>query len=143
MSSHDTTLRQLKPGEHCRITEEQWAERLESGGRPPFHQWGSCFLVDDDGTVWLWFRDISGRGRHTAACLDAERGARAREGVVAVEAAARHVADLLAAARERGESSLDEQRAEMTASDKFKQLADELYRELMTFGPQERDSAGS
>ena len=48
MSDPELTLRRLKPGEHCRITEEQWHERLETGSPPPFHQWGSAFLVDED-----------------------------------------------------------------------------------------------
>jgi hypothetical protein len=140
MTEHKSTVGRLKAGEHCRITEDQWAERLESNP-PPFHQWGSCFLVEEAGLVWLWARDISGEGRHTAACLDAARSARAREGALEVEAAARRVADLLTAARERGQSTLDEQRAEMGASEAFTELAQQLYKELATFGPPRRDSA--
>lgn len=135
MSDPNLTLRRMKPGEHCRITEELWAERLEAGGPAPMHQWGSCFLIDEGDAVWLWFRDTNSTGRHTAACLDTERSLMAREGVVAVEAAAKRTADLLAASRQRGSSTLDQQREEIAASEEFTRLADELYRELMTFGP--------
>jgi hypothetical protein len=142
MTGSDVTLRRMQPGEHCRITEEQWAQRLEAGDPAPFHQWGPCFLVDEGGVVWLWIRDTSSQARHTAACLDAERSARAREGIVEIEAASRHTADLVAAARVRGQSTLDQQREEMAASEHFMQLSDGLYRELMTFGPPRRESAG-
>ncbi|MDG2148071.1 MAG: hypothetical protein P8N09_00960 [Planctomycetota bacterium] len=133
MTGRESTVARLGPGEHCRITEDQWAERLESDP-PAFHQWGSCFLVEEEGLVWLWARDVSGEGRHTAACLDVARSARAREGVMEVEAAARRVADLLTAARERGQSTLDEQRVEMRASEAFTELAEGLYKELTSFG---------
>ena len=140
MSDPRRTLARLGPGEHCRITEELWHERLQD--TTPFHQWGSCFLEERDGDVWLWFRDPSSNARHTAARLDVAGSARAREGVEAVEAAARHAADLVTAARERGASTLDQQREEIAASTAFTSLADDLYRELLTFGPRPGGAAG-
>jgi hypothetical protein len=125
----------LLPGEHCRLTEEAWYALLES--HEPLHQWGSCFLVDGGpgAPVWLYWRDPGGTGRHTAACLDAARSARAREGVAQLEAAARRVADLLAAARTRGGSNLEQIREEQQASAAWQELGETLYRELLPLRP--------
>ncbi len=137
MSSMERTLQRLQPGEHCRISEERWAQELERG--EPLHQWGSCFLTQgssgDDSAVWVWFRDSTPEGRHTAAHLDPQATARALQGVLEVEAAARRSADLVTATRERGRSTLDQQREEVAASEQFTLMAEELYRELLTFGP--------
>jgi len=141
MTGSRATLDRLKPGEHCRITETQWFGELE--GCEPFHQWGSCFLVEDaaaPGGLWLWFRDPSGAGKHTAARLDPARSRRAREGVARVEQVSDRVADQLREAAERGSSSLDEHRAQGDASEAFTALADALYKELLTFGPPRPDS---
>jgi hypothetical protein len=129
------THRRLQPGEHCRISEDEWAAVLTAS--EPLHQWGSAFLVDEGPPghlVAAYVRDDSGAKRHTAFRFDAARSARARQGVEQVEALARAAADLVSAQQETGASleQLDQQRA---ASDAYVAAAEALYRELLALGP--------
>jgi len=123
------TSERLLPGEHCRIEEHEWYERLEQG--EPLHQWGSCFLLPIGDSLWLFLRDVTGAGRHTAAHLDAERAATARAGVEALEVTARALADQLAATRARGSSDMSELRAEQAATEAFRAEAEALYQALL------------
>ena len=76
----------LMPGAHCRISEDEWFHFLQAG--EPLHQWGAAYLVDEgEGAyVRVYLRDDSGQSGHLCMRLDAERSARARAGVAAVEA---------------------------------------------------------
>lgn len=125
----------LEPGEHCRISEEQWFARLERS--EVLHQWGSAFLVDEGepGPVRAYWRDDSPARRHTAWRFDAATSERVRAAVVRIEAAAAAVADLIAAAAERGSSDLDQHAAEQRASEAYTTLAEDLYRDLLRLGP--------
>ena len=126
------THERLAPGEHCRISEDDWGLALERS--EVFHQWGSAFLVDDGAAVWAWMRDVSGEARHTVWCFDAERSARARAGVAEVEALGETAAKLVSAEMERGGSDTAQREQQQAASEAYVQAAEALYEELLRFG---------
>lgn len=132
MNIRRPTYERLAPGEHCRISEDEWGIALVAS--EVFHQWGSAFLVDDGVSVRAFLRDISSEERHTAWCFDAERSARARAGVAEVEALGEVAAKLVSAELERGGSD-SAQRAEQTgASEAYVAAAEALYEELLRIG---------
>jgi len=121
----------MPPGSWRPLGESEWILALESFA--PVHQWGPGLLIEEPGAsglLRLWLRDDSGAGRHRLLRLDAATSVRARAGLARVEAAARQVADLLAAERERGQSSPEQLRNQQAASDDYVHLAETLYREL-------------
>jgi len=139
----------LRPGEHCRITEAEWFDVLESA--EVLHQWGSALLVEeaedgagtsaavtsDEASVTLvraYWRDDSPAHRHTAWRFDAATSQRVRDDVAAIEQASSAVATLLAQAEARGSSTLDELTAQNDASEVFTQRAEDFYRELLRLG---------
>jgi hypothetical protein len=122
----------LKPGEHCRISEDQWALALET--HEVLHQWGSAFLVDDGVSVHAYLRDVSGAGRHTAWCFDAERSARAREGVAEVERLGEVAAHRISAELERGGSDSVQREQQALASEAYTAAAEALYEALLRIG---------
>lgn len=126
----------LQPGEHCRITEVEWFDVLESAEL--LHQWGSALLVDegaDEALVRAYWRDDSPARRHTAWCFDGATSQHVRDNVAAIEQASSDVATLLAQADARGSSTLDELAAQNDASEAFTQRAEDFYRELLRLGP--------
>ena len=132
-SQHEALL----PGEHCRITEAEWFDVLESAEL--LHQWGSALLVADDADAALvraYWRDDSSARRHTAWRFDKATSQRVRENVAAIEQASSQVATLLAQADARGSSTIDELSAQADASAGFTQLAEDFYQELLRLGPQ-------
>ena len=126
----------LRPGEHCRITEADWFDVLESAEL--LHQWGSALLVADDADAALvraYWRDDSATHRHTAWRFDKATSERVRENVVAIEQASSQVATLLAQADARGSSTVDEMSAQADASAGFTQQAEDFYQDLLRLGP--------
>ena len=126
------THERLAPGAHCRITEEQWAQVLES--EELLHQWGSAYLLDDGEHVRAFLRDVSGDGRHTAWCFHPKGSARAREGVAQIEALEIELAKLISAEMDRGSASPAEQAEVEAARGAFVQAAEGLYAELLVIG---------
>lgn len=125
----------LLPGTHGAISEAEWFHFLELA--EPLHQWGSAFLFDEArmgapvGLVRVYLRDDSGKGRHTCVRLDVQRSAAAREGVLRIEAAARHAADVITAGQQQARQSVADLQAEEAASQAFTEAAEALYRELL------------
>ncbi|GEM_PF-1810069 len=140
----------LRPGEHCRITEAEWFDVLESAEL--LHQWGSALLVEEadfgagasaavmseEASVTLvraYWRDDSPAHRHTAWRFDTATSQHVRENVAAIEQASSEVATLLAQAEARGSSTIEELAAQKDASEAFTQRAEDFYRELLRLGP--------
>ncbi len=122
--------RQPGPGERALIAESEWYRVLETS--EPVHQWGSALLVEHvGGTLLLYVRDTSGAERHACVHLDAAATARARAGVAQIEALSAAAADLVTRQMEEGATSAQIQ-AQQDASAAFVQLAEELYRELLS-----------
>lgn len=113
------------------VSEARWFEVLESS--EPVHQWGPALLVPSDrgeGLLDLWLRDDSGEGLHRVIWQDAHGSERARQGIAQIEAAARRVADLIAAEQERGASNPTQLAETHDASAAYVETAEALYREL-------------
>jgi hypothetical protein len=125
----------LLPGAHAAISEAEWFRFLELA--EPLHQWGSAFLFDEararvpEGLVRVYLRDDSGAARHVCVRLDASRSAAARAGVLRIEAAARHAADVITAGQRQASQSVADLQAEEAASRAFTEAAEALYRELL------------
>lgn len=121
----------LAPGAHCRIGEGEWFHFLQAD--EPLHQWGAAYLVDEGeaGFVRVYLRDDSGKGGHLCMRLDAERSARARAGVEAIEASSRAAADVITEMQVRPQLHIEDMEAQERASRRLVETAEALYRELL------------
>ena len=130
----------LAPGAQALIAEAEWFHFLQAA--EPLHQWGAAFLFDETRAaagepgagelVRVYLRDDSGARRHTCLRLDSERSAAARAGAERFEAASRRAADVITAGQKKAARSIADLEAEEAAGRELTEVAEALYRELLT-----------